>query len=108
MELRVAEKIYDKVMSSKLIELKKALITTGIRYARIHVDWSLVNLEERLDIEEERTHAHNAFISACDVLARNMGKAGEDNTWRIQLGDDRKIIGDFACLLHAVIGIKAR
>jgi len=59
-------------------------------------------------MDEERTIAHNAFISACDVLSRNMKAAGEDIQWRFQIGNDRKSIGDFACLLHAVIGIKAR
>jgi hypothetical protein len=37
-----------------------------------------------------------------------MKKAGEDDSWRIKLGTDRKRIGDFACLVHALIGIEAR
>lgn len=108
MTLQQAENIYIQIASSQYKSLSNKVIATGIRYARIRVDWSLSNPEERIAFETERTHAHNAFISACDVLARNMGKAGEDNTWSMQLGEDRKSIGDFACLLHAVIGIKAR
>jgi hypothetical protein len=37
-----------------------------------------------------------------------MASAGESNGWRAEIGTDRKEIGDFACLLHAVIGIRAR
>jgi hypothetical protein len=59
-------------------------------------------------MEEERTAAHNAFISACDILSRNMNQSGENSHWRTQIGSDRKAIGDFACYLHTVLGIKAR
>jgi len=37
-----------------------------------------------------------------------MGKAGEDNSWRMKLGDDRKDLGDFACYLHCLLGILSR
>ena len=37
-----------------------------------------------------------------------MAKVGEDIEWRREVGDDRKTIGDFACLLHCVLGIQAR
>lgn len=60
-----------------------------------------------MELEEERTIAHNAFISSCDILSRNMIQSGEDNRWRSQIGSDRKDIGDFACLLHALMEIQA-
>jgi len=59
-------------------------------------------------MDEERTRAHNAFISACDILSRNMAESGEVHTRRTVIGQDRKDIGDFACLVHAVLGIMAR
>jgi hypothetical protein len=37
-----------------------------------------------------------------------MAKAGLDNEWRRLLGDDRKVIGDFACFLVAHLGVLAR
>lgn len=36
-----------------------------------------------------------------------MANNGEDITWRKTLGDDRKIIGDFACYVHCILGIQA-
>jgi hypothetical protein len=59
-------------------------------------------------MDPSRTTAHNAFIDECNILSRAMAAAGESNGWRAEIGTDRKEIGDFACLLHAVIGIRAR
>jgi len=35
-------------------------------------------------------------------------KSGQSIRWRERLGDDRKVIGDFACHLHAILGLRAR
>ena len=59
-------------------------------------------------MHEERRSAHNVFIDACNIMSRNMIKNGEDASWRKELGDDRKVIGDFACYISFVLGIKAR
>lgn len=108
MDFTKAEKIYVQIITSQLTDLASKLIKSGIRYARIRVDWYLLSMKDRMDFDKERTHAHNAFISSCDILARNMKKQGEDNSWRKTLGNERKVIGDFARLLHALLGIKAR
>ncbi len=42
------------------------------------------------------------------ILSRAMAKDGEKSDWRAQLGDDRKVIGDFACLVHAILGLRSR
>lgn len=55
-----------------------------------------------------RTRAHNAFIDACNILSRQMARPGEDVAWRARLRSDRKILGDFACYLHCLLGLKAR
>ncbi len=36
-----------------------------------------------------------------------MAATGEDNRWRLDIGTDRKAIGDFAGLLHCLRGIAA-
>ena len=94
--------------STKLDSLLSALVEIGVRYARIRVDWILADQEIRQNTEQARTHAHTAFIDACNILSRNMQKAGEDNNWRMLIGEDRKTIGDFACHLHCLLGIMAR
>lgn len=101
-------RIYRQIQASKLKSLSDSLIKLAIRYARIRVDWLQTPTGERADIDTERSRAHNALISACDILARNMQLAGEDISWRSQIGTDRKQIGDFACMLHAVLGVLAR
>ena len=108
MDYQEAEQIFHVIRSSKLHDLSEILIKSAIRYAQIRVEWHFADLESQKDLNEERTQAHNALISNCDMLARNMKKAEEDDSWRIKLGTDRKRIGDFACLVHALIGIEAR
>ncbi len=109
MDIKEATEIYNHIRASKLTGLADSLIRSAVRYARIRCDWYLSSTEQRIDLDAERTAAHNALISNCDIMARNMFKAGEDNSWRHRIGgNDRKQIGDFACLMQAVIGILAR
>ena len=108
MDKNNAEKAFAQISSSKLVDLKDKMILAAIRYARIRVDWHLLTLSERKDFDSERTIAHNSFIDSCNILSRNMAKNGEDNSWRMLLGNDRKEIGDFACWLHLITGLHAR
>jgi hypothetical protein len=101
-------KYYNAIENSKLIELKKSFYKNAVRYAKLRADWFLVDREQRELMHEERRSAHNVFIDACNIISRSMIKNGEDASWRKELGDDRKVIGDFACYLSFVLGIKAR
>jgi hypothetical protein len=94
--------------NSKLIDLKKSLYKNAISYAYLRSKWLSVDREEREAMHEERRSAHNVFIDACNIMSRNMIKSGEDASWRKELGDDRKVMGDFACYISFVLGIKAR
>lgn len=100
--------LWRQIRVSSLIELRQDVVELAVRYARIRVDYQLASPESQGELEGARTACHNALISACDILARNMAQHGEDATWRERLGDDRKRIGDFACYLHALLGIAAR
>ncbi len=102
------EMIRDAELPALLQGLRRDLYLKASDYARIRADWRLASREERLDMDRRRRLAHNAFIDAANILSRNMGAAEEDNSWRAELGDDRKIIGDFACYLHSFLGIEAR
>lgn len=108
MNLSEAIQIYETLSTSRYELLFKTMLKKAVRYSRLRVDWYLSGLEEKIEIDKERTLAHNAFIDSCNILSRNMGLAGEDVQWRHKIGEDRKELGDFACLLHAVLGIKAR
>ena len=108
MELKEALQIFGTLEASKHKNLFNTLIQCAIIYSRIRVDWYYAGVDEQLELDFERTAAHDEFISSCAALSQKMKETGEDVTWRFAIGKDRKSIGDFACLLHAVIGIKAR
>ncbi|WP_294187580.1 hypothetical protein [uncultured Clostridium sp.] len=42
------------------------------------------------------------------MLSRYLQKADKDITWREQLGDERKRIGDFACYIAFIFELNAR
>lgn len=108
MDYQEAEYIFQIIKSSKQRGLSDLLIKSAIRYAQMRVEWYFTNPEERIELDKERTRTHEALISNCNALARNMKEIGEDDSWRKKLGDDRKRIGDFACFVHAIIGISSR
>jgi hypothetical protein len=103
-----AQQIYDKFNATKLNKLKNDLFEAAIHYARIRTDWYFMHDDERRANDEARTRAHDAFIDCCNILSREMIKAGEDADWRKYLSNDRKEIGDFACYLHCIVGLNAR
>lgn len=108
MDLVKVREMHAEIRESRFTQLADDLIRSAVRYARMRTDWQLVGTEERRTMDAERSRAHDAFIDCCNILSRNMQKAGEDVSWREALGHDRKVIGDFACCLHAVLGILAR
>jgi hypothetical protein len=104
-----AREIFIQIENSKLDKLRVSLYKSAFHYVEYRFNWNFQTHEDRLEmIDKERSIAHNAFISNCDIMARNMGKIGEPSQWRTHLTNDRKIIGDFACMLVALIGIKNR
>ena len=88
--------------------LRLQLLRTAIRYTNMRVEWLFMTSAERLEVDRQRTAAHDAVIDAVNILSRSMRQAGQDNSWREVLGDNRKDIGDFACYLVAHLGILAR
>jgi len=103
-----AEKFFTLIECTSYTDLKKSLYTAALRYANIRADWMMLSDKEKAENDFERTSAHNRFIDACDILSRNQAKTGEDNSWRKELGNDRKSIGDFACYIHMFISLKNR
>ncbi len=91
-----------------LSELQHDFLRAAVRYANLRAQWYLEDFESRREMEDERTRAHNALIDSCNILSRNMANEGLDISWRTKLGDDRKTIGDFACYIHAYLGLLAR
>ena len=108
MDYTSAATLMDNIESSSLESLRRGLFATAVRYSGIRAKWYLGSPDGRRSMDADRTRAHDAFIDACNILSRNQAKNGEDNTWRAKLGDDRKVIGDFACYVHCILGVRAR
>lgn len=108
MTLELANKILDEINRTSLLSLKNDLINYAVEYSRIRVDWYLAEEVEKDEMEDLRRAKHNAFIDSCNILSREMIKAGEDASWRKVLGNDRITIGDFACFINLIFGIRAR
>jgi hypothetical protein len=112
MNLEIAQRIYQQIQESQqeptLALLYRELLQAAVRYAGIRAVWTLTDREGRTAMDQERTHSHNRFIDACNILNRNMAKSGLNTEWRKLLGKDRKAIGDFACYVHLFLGLGAR
>jgi hypothetical protein len=99
--------IYNAMLSGDE-HLRLQLQRSAIRYTNMRVEWLFMTSAERLEVDRQRTAAHNAFIDSVNILSRAMGQVGQDNSWRQVLGENRRDLGDFACYLVAHLGILAR
>ena len=113
MEFSIAKEIYQKLNAATKGDedaemLYRDLVKLAVDYARRRTDWQLVHIEARIRMDEARTIAHDAFIGSCNSLARYLGRIDRDTSWRDMLTEDRKEIGDFACYIHAMLGVEAR
>jgi len=106
---RVLSDLAPRPQDANYERLRTDFINAGVRYARLRVDWLLADREERIATKEgERSRAHEAVIDSANILSRYMAKNAMDNSWRERLGADRREIGDFACHLHCLLGLRAR
>jgi hypothetical protein len=112
-DFATAEDIYERITAAVTGDddadiLYRDLVRLAVDYARIRTDWWVSGTERRIKMDATRTAVHNALIASCNALARYLERANRDASWRELLSDDRKTIGDFACYLHALLGVKAR
>ncbi|NLN49100.1 MAG: hypothetical protein GX154_08505 [Clostridiales bacterium] len=108
MEYTEAASLFQSKRKTKHKPLYDMWLKSAVRYSQIIVDWYLSGHESRQDMDTLRSRAHDAFISNCNALSRNMNEAGIYSSWRAKLIDDRRIIGNFACYVHTTLGIAAR
>jgi hypothetical protein len=100
--------LYKQMAITRHRDLLRGLERAAVDYAHRRAIWVLDSVAARLESDAARTAAHNAFIDACNILSRAMTRSGEDCSWRSALGDDRKVIGDFACYVHCLLALSAR
>ena len=107
MEYVTALSIYKSISETEQKKVLNELVLSAVEYARIRTDWYLSDKERRIELNERRTAAHNTLIDSCNILSQEMVKNGENISWRDTLGEERVDIGDFACYLHSILGVKA-
>ncbi|MBK6965598.1 MAG: hypothetical protein IPH20_17150 [Bacteroidales bacterium] len=100
--------LFQAVDSTSLKKLRDNFYLLAIRYTVVRAQWNFISVEEKIETNDERTRLHNTLIDSLNILSRNMAKAGEETAWRKTLGDNRKVIGDFACYVVAWLGIRQR
>ncbi len=77
-------------------------------YTNVRNKWELMSQSERMEADAGRTLTHDGFITSVNVISRIAAKEGVDHSWREELGEDRKRIGDFACFVTYITGISNR
>lgn len=75
-------------------------------YADLRAHWKITPKPERDN--DRRTVIHDSVIYSLNQLSIYMGYKHLDNSWRVDLGDQRKRIGDFACYVSLIYGLFAR
>jgi hypothetical protein len=103
-----AEKLYALLSTTRHVDLRQDLESAAAAYAHWRAQWALAAPDGRQDMDAARSASHNVLIDSCNVLARAMTQAGEDSSWRNQLGNDRKEIGDFGCYVACALAVSAR
>ena len=107
MEYGTAANIFKQFSETEQKDTLNDLVFSAVEYARIRTDWYLSDKERRIELNERRKTSHETLIDSCNILSREMAKNGENITWRDTLGEERVDIGDFACYLHGIWGVKA-
>jgi len=107
MDYEEAVGIYRAIRNTKASEEFATVEEVAIRYAGARVEYLRAESEQKRWLGPDRAATHNQFISACDILSRRMRELNEDVSWRSVLGNDRRRLGDFACMIHCILGIAA-
>lgn len=89
-------------------ELYEDFLDGAFKYASIRSLWLTMSKDEKMERDKERTFKHDSIINRVNILARYLEKMGNDISWRAELGDSRKRIGDFACYIALFYGLEAR
>ena len=76
-------------------ELWFCLLSKAIEYTEWRARWSIMSMEEKMEKDDSRTSCHNSLITHFNMLSRYLDSIGIIHSWRSNIGDYRKDIGDF-------------
>lgn len=97
-----------KCSAEDKMEFYDDFIRRALKYSAYRCEWEYMSREDKLAEDKYRTSSHDAFIASLNLLSRLAAADGIDVSWREELGDDRKRIGDFACFVAYMTGISNR
>lgn len=97
-----------KCSTEDKMEFYDDFIKRASKYSTYRCEWKYMSREDKLTEDKYRTSSHDAFIDSLNLLSRLAVAEGIDNSWREELGDERKRIGDFACFVAYMTGISSR
>ena len=112
--LEKADEILSRIEASldkndeDVMELYNNFLEGAVAYANVRAGWLLLSNDEKMEQDKGRTYKHDSVINRVNILARYLDKIGKDVSWREELGESRKAIGDFACYVSLVYGLRAR
>lgn len=89
-------------------ELWDDFVQRCFKYTLVRCKWEFMDYQERIDADPSRTRMHDTVIDSIEILARLAKKEGMDISWRDDLGNERKRLGDFACFVTYITGILNR
>ncbi len=109
--MRIYGKMAESISKCKLedkMDCWNDCLKRAADYTKIRNDWERMSREEKMDADEGRTMTHDRFITSLNILSRIAAMEDIDNSWRDELGEERKRIGDFACFIAYMTGISNR
>lgn len=108
LDLNKALSYWECINNSQNKELINNFKISALRYTRYRVkDLILINKGEEINKNDVEITFNN-FLDVVDSLSKEMNKNNEDTQWRLELGDDKKMIADFACYISLILSFNTR
>ncbi len=98
----------EQIKMPEKMEYWNDCLSRAAEYNKIRNDWERMSVAEKQNADQERSLIHDGFIMSLNILSRIAEKEGLDNSWRGELGEERKRIGDYACFVAYITGISNR
>ncbi|MBQ4284612.1 MAG: hypothetical protein IJB96_11890 [Lachnospira sp.] len=114
LSFKEATEIYEKMTTQMDMsdvddaELWNDLLNVIKEYSDYRFNWYGWDMQKRNEMDKSRSMCHDDVITHFNMISRVQENQGKDNSWRKQLGDARKRIGDFACYIMYIVTINMR
>ena len=114
MSIEEADAIYKSLFEQldfndeDITDFYEDVVTRAKKYADMRFRWSLMETQDRLAEDDDRTALHDSFLNALSKMRTVLTAKGKSAAWYDMIGDSRKRAGDFACYLVLLRSISER